>query len=47
MEAVKRKFEGEFVASSSDSEEEEGGRKADQHKKMCEKAMDTMDKIKK
>ena len=63
MEAVKRKMENVFLASSSSSEEEEGqgskkkkkkkNRKIDvakeaqeAHKKMCEKARDTMDSVK-
>ena len=57
VEAVKRKMESEFLASLSNSEEEEGqgskkkkNRKIDVAKeaqealkKMCEKAMDTID----
>ena len=61
VEAGKRKMESEFLASSSNSEEEDGqgskkktkNRKNDvakeaqeAHKKMCEKAMDTMDSVK-
>ena len=58
MKTVKRKMESEFLASSSNSEDEEGQgatkkeklmwqrRLTEAHKKMCEKATDTMDSIK-
>ena len=59
VEAVKRKMESKFLASLSNSKEEEcqGSKKKNKkihvakeaqeaHKKMCEKAMDTMDSVK-
>ena len=57
-EAVKRKLDNEFAASSSESTEEDGGREEKKrkidhakeaqlaHQKMCAKAMDTMDSVK-
>ena len=57
-EAVKRKLDNEFAASSSESAEEDGGREEKKrqidhakelqlgHQKMCAKATDTMESVK-